>query len=241
MKLYLYCLAGDFDHAGGSISGISAAPVRWLKLEDVSVMVSDYEGETVPVTREHALVHAAVVRSILDQTTPLPFRFGTIVGEQQLMNFVKTHKSVLTNKLAHVHDCVEMNVKVIYQLPTNENSQANGEPASAGPGTAFLAGKRRQLLADESFSSQRSDFSTLLETTLAGVVREQQIALRPSDTAVLATASHLVRRDQIQPYREKIAKVRENRPELRLLVSGPWPPYSFANIELEFKSQFGVS
>jgi hypothetical protein len=38
-----------------------------------------------------------------------------------------------------------------------------------------------------------------------------------------------------------MASIRENRPELHFLFSGPWPPYSFANIELEFKSQIGVS
>jgi hypothetical protein len=34
---------------------------------------------------------------------------------------------------------------------------------------------------------------------------------------------------------------RGERAELRFLTSGPWPPYSFANIDLEFKTQFGVS
>jgi len=31
------------------------------------------------------------------------------------------------------------------------------------------------------------------------------------------------------------------RPELHFLTSGPWPPYTFANIDLEFETQFGVS
>jgi hypothetical protein len=38
-----------------------------------------------------------------------------------------------------------------------------------------------------------------------------------------------------------VQEIRNNRPDLSIRLSGPWPPYSFANIELEFKSQFGVS
>ena len=55
---------------------------------------------SVPVTRENALAHAAVVRSVLDRTTPLPFRFGTIVTEQQLQSYLSTHRPALENKLA---------------------------------------------------------------------------------------------------------------------------------------------
>ena len=45
------------------------------------------------------------------------------------------------------------------------------------------------------------------------------------------------------PAREvcRLGEARKTRPELHFLVSGPWPPYTFSNIELEFKSQFGVS
>jgi hypothetical protein len=52
---------------------------------------------------------------------------------------------------------------------------------------------------------------------------------------------HLVESSKIQQYREKMAEVLKKWPELHFMVSGPWPPYSFANIELEFKTQFGVS
>jgi len=57
----------------------------------------------------------------------------------------------------------------------------------------------------------------------------------------VVAAAHLVERDKIPQYKERLAAARKNRPELHFLFSGPWPPYSFANIELEFKTQFGVS
>ncbi len=239
MKLYAYCLAEGLEQLGGSISGISAAPVRLLKVEDLSVLVSDYEGDTLPVNRENALAHAAVVQSILDQTTPLPCRFGTLVSERNLRSFLTTNKPAVADKLAHVRGCVEMNVKAIYPVPDLEKVTA--EQAPVGPGTAFLEEKRRALGSDERFAAQRADLSNLLSKQLRGLTRAEQITVRASDTGVLVAAAHLVERPAIQPYREKMAATRENRPELRFLISGPWPPYSFANIELEFKSQFGVS
>ena len=72
------------------------------------------------------------------------------------------------------------------------------------------------------------------------MVRDEQVTTRPSEKLLLA-AAYLVERTKIKQYRNKITEVRAKRPELHFLLSGPWPPYSFANIELEFKSQFGVS
>ena len=72
------------------------------------------------------------------------------------------------------------------------------------------------------------------------LVRDEHVTVRPSERLLLA-AAHLVERVNIQKYRARVAEARQNRPELHFLVSGPWPPYTFANIELEFKTQFGVS
>ncbi|HEU5460520.1 MAG TPA: GvpL/GvpF family gas vesicle protein, partial [Pyrinomonadaceae bacterium] len=82
MKLYVYCLADDIDVLDDPAPGISGAPVRLLETEGLSVLVSNLEADVIQVTRENALAHAAVVRSILDRTTPVPFRFGTLVTEQ---------------------------------------------------------------------------------------------------------------------------------------------------------------
>ena len=54
-------------------------------------------------------------------------------------------------------------------------------------------------------------------------------------------AAHLVERGSITQYRDQLGEARKLRPELHFLVSGPWPPYSFSNIDLEFKTLFGVN
>jgi hypothetical protein len=175
----------------------------------------------------------------LDRVTPLPFRFGTIVTEQQLSNYLSARKGALDTKLASVRGCVEMSVKIIWD--TIEPEQHAGETDSAqGPGASFLAAKRRKILGDESKAEQASEISTWLHEQVSGLIRDELVTLRPAEKLVLS-AAHLVERSRIDQYREKSAEFRRNRPELHFLLSGPWPPYSFANIELEFKTQFGVS
>ncbi len=100
--------------------------------------------------------------------------------------------------------------------------------------------KRRELLGSEARTAEAQAIASWLEAQIGEVVRETRIHTNLTDKLLLAT-SHLVERGVVEQYRTTLKSARLQRPELNFLVSGPWPPYSFANIDLEFKSQFGVS
>ena len=238
MKLYVYCVTGETDVLDNPVPGISGAPVRLFKTRDLSVLVSELDADVVQVTRENALAHAAVVRSVLDSTTPLPFRFGTLVTEQQLTSYLSARRPALEAKLAHVRGCIEMSVKIISEPAGQEPELRDGQ--NKGAGASFLEQKRREILGSERSAAEVVTISTWLHETVSDVTRDEQVTLRPSQKLVLA-AAHLVERAKIAEYRQKVAEARQNRPDLHFLLSGPWPPYTFANIELEFKTQFGVS
>ena len=228
MKLYVYCLAENIEPPLEPVSGISGAAVDVLKLQDFSLLVSKFEGDKAPVTRENALVHAAVVRSVLNDTTPLPFRFGTVTDEQRLRRFVASHQAALETKLAQVRGCVEMSVKIIWST-----GQADLDSGSAGPGARFL--KEKQLRA-----AKAKDVAAWLKEQLDPLIKDEQMTLGATEKLIVA-AAHLVERGSIAQYRDQLGEARKLRPELHFLVSGPWPPYSFSNIDLEFKTLFGVN
>ena len=227
MKLYVYCLAENFEPPAEPVSGISGARVDVLSVEGFSLLVSEFEGDKVSVTRDDALAHAAVVGSILNKTTPLPFRFGTVSDEQRLRSYVASHQQALEGKLAHVRGAVEMSVKIIWNTDDNTNLSAEG------PGARFL--KAKQLRA-----ARAKEVADWLRERAGALVRDEQLNLNPTEKLILA-AAHLVDRGSVAEYRGQLAEARKMRPELHFLFSGPWPPYSFSNIDLEFKTRFGVS
>lgn len=242
MKLYVYCLTTGVDALPHALRGIDDADVRLLKVGDFCVLVSSFDAERAFVDRVNLLAHASVVANILEQATPLPFRFGVVVTPAQLESFLTARHDALKARLDLVRDCVEMSVKVI--------SSANGgrqQPAAESesgpedkPGTAFLLAKRREILGSEARAAQAQQIASWLQSKIGELVRETQSTTNLTDKLLLAT-SHLVERGVVEQYRARLKEARLERPELSFLVSGPWPPYSFANIDLEFKTQFGVS
>jgi len=238
MKLYVYCLAEDVDEPSNSLRGVAGEPVRRLDAGNFSVLVSDFAAEAVLVNQQNAVAHAEVVQSVLTQTTPLPFRFGTLVTEQQLGSYLSARREALESKLGSVRGCVEMSVKIISDPDSSEASGPNNNPQK--PGTAFLSEKRREILGSETRAAEAKRVASWLEDRIGEVVRETRINTNPTDKLILA-AAHLVKREKVPEYRSRLAEARHERPELHFLTSGPWAPYSFANIDLEFKTQFGVS
>jgi len=239
MKLYPYCFAAGIDRLNSTIPGVSGARVRLIKIEDIVAVVSFCRAKLVPVTRKNALAHAAAVHSVFRQTTPLPFRFGTLVTEEELRSYVKTHRQALKAQLAHVRGCAEMNVRVSGPRPDAPPALVPAQPI--GPGTRFLMEKRKEFRGEEWRTAQKAELSGWLAEKLGKLIRDENINMVPAERAVLARVDHLVEWGNVPEYRERMATAIAERPETRFMVSGPWPPYSFANIELEFSSHFGVS
>jgi hypothetical protein len=236
MRLYVYCLVGNLDKLT-AVSGMSGAPVELITLEGMALLVSRFEGESALATPENVRTHDTVVRSVLNETTPLPFRFGSVVTEQQLVSYISTHRASLETRLAQVRGCLEMSVKIISNTGEPESDSKRDD---SGPGTAFLQQKQREIVGSERRGEEAKQVAAWLKAQVETYVRHEEVSLCPTEKLIVA-AAHLIPREQVAEYRGRLAEARKTRPELHFLVSGPWPPYTFSNIELEFKTRFGVS
>ena len=239
MKLYTYCFAEGLNGLNNPPRGVSGAPVRLRSIDGIAVLASITNGFR-PIHSDF-IAHDAVVRNVFKHAKSiLPFRFGQILTEPHLRNYVSRHRLAIKANFAHLRGCAEMNVRMI---GTRENAPPPiiNPDKPVGPGTRFLLDKRREFRGDEWQAARRAELSEWFTEKLGQLKRDEKINVIPSDRIIIARADHLIERGRIPDYRAKMAGAIEERPEWRFMVSGPWPPYSFANIELEFGSQFGVS
>lgn len=236
MSLYAYCLSDEVT-AGAveSIKGVANERPRLIRRGGLAAVVSAFKDERAAVTRENVLAHERVVRRVLVETTPLPFRFGTVVTEERLLGYVDSQHDALQAQLGRVRGCVEMSVKVIWKVEAvrdeawqrdEEERAAGGGPWPSGVGTAFLATKRREILGDETSKERAAEVAEWLNESLKGTVREAQASIQPTKSLVVAVA-YLVERARLEEYRAALHSAQRERQELHFLTSGAWPPYSF--------------
>ena len=142
------------------LRGVSGAQVRLLKIDDIAALVSDVETDVVQVNRENVLDHAGVVRSVFDRTTPLPFRFGTLVTEQQLEATLQV-ENPLSKRKARTRARLRRDEREDHMEGFRERIRLNSPFAEQGTGTAFLAEKRREILGDERRAAEAKEIASL--------------------------------------------------------------------------------
>ncbi|HXG95254.1 MAG TPA: GvpL/GvpF family gas vesicle protein [Blastocatellia bacterium] len=238
MNLYAYCLSNQpINNAIERAAGVANTLVRLIEVEGIRAIISEIGAERVTLTRENVLTHEAVIRRVLSQTTPLPFRFGTIVARSQLEDYIRANRMRIITALDRVRDAVEMNVKILSNLDAQKISADEAthhtmqdEYEKPGPGAAFLLAKRREIAIDEARAAEAEEIAAWLAESVGDAARETIIQVRPRGS-IIVDAAHLVERARLTDYRERIARARNERGELRLLASGAWPPYSFCDLK----------
>jgi len=242
MKFYPYCLVGQAVELSELLRGVDGREILQRAVGTLTAVLSEWDDKKVDLTRENVLRHDAVVRQVLEEVTPLPFRFGHLVTPDQLASYVDSKSETLQSKLQHLRNCVEMSVKIIW----NREIDLAGPPPeaqpiqNAGKGAAFLMSKRAEIQAEASNSTEVSAIANWLKSETAGLVRDELVVLRPAEKLVVS-ASFLVDRSVLWAYKKRTALFEKERSDLHFLTSGPWPPYSFSNNDLEFKTHLGVS
>jgi len=233
-RLYAYCVGDDLaaETVEGA-SGVAGSPLVLFRRGPLAVVASPFDGKAVPATRENVLEHSRVNGLVLARTTPLPFRFGTLVDERRLQEHLERNEAALLAALGRVRGCVEMGAKVIWDAAAQ--SEGGGESEDEGPaspasprgaGTAFLLAKRRALEGAEALKGRAEELAALLAARLEGLARESSVEVNPAGSLVVR-AAHLVARGREAEYRERLRALGREREDLRLMLSGPWPPYSF--------------
>ncbi|MCA1635926.1 MAG: GvpL/GvpF family gas vesicle protein [Acidobacteria bacterium] len=233
---YVYCLGDEVTNEMlGGARGLNDAPLGLVEHGGLAAVVSPFEAERVNVTPENALTHNRVNAALLTRSTPLPFRFGTLAGEARLAAFMESQGDALRATLGRVRGCVEMSVKIIWDVEAARREAAGPEPETpaeggGGSGTAFLLSKRREILGGEALRIRAEAVAEWFDGRLSDVVRESRVTVNPAG-ALVVRAAHLVERGRIEEYRARVQALGEERAaSLRFLKSGAWPPYSFSDL-----------
>jgi hypothetical protein len=196
------------------LSGLAGAPVEPLELAGMTLALSRLEGGAPEATEESVLCHARVVEELTRTADAvLPARFGLVFSDEAgLRRAVDEHAGELRRGLERVRGCVELGLRVLAPEPVEE-------PVAAGGGE-YLRARLRE-------TTERDRLACEVDDALVGLARHHVLRSPPSGE-VLLTAAYLVPEGSVEQFRRALRKLEWSHPQLDLICTGPWPPYSFA-------------
>jgi hypothetical protein len=197
-----------------SCRGFGGAAVRALQCDGLSALYSRHRSLRVRPTPESVRIHERVVEAAMTGGTVLPLRFGTqLEGEGELEAALDERRDELLRGLDRVRGCVELGLRV---LPRDAGRGRGSRPRSSG---------REYLLGRVADQRDRQQAAQELHGPLARLA-EASVVRRPAPPATLV-ASYLVARDMVDEFRACADQLSQRQPDCRVMVTGPWPPYSF--------------
>ncbi|PYC87602.1 gas vesicle protein GvpFL [Streptomyces tateyamensis] len=184
--------------------------------------------------------HHRVIDALTSSAPTLPLRFATLYrDEERVLSLLADHRTGFEAALRRIADRTEWGVKA-YLDAVGQPDQEVVAPGTAAahdrPGTAYLlrrraARDRSAHLLDEAVERGRQVHGALTEVAAEATEHPAQSpeASGVRDPMVL-NGAYLVDRSRTDELARRMAELREaHAPVLRLELSGPWPPYSFAD------------
>lgn len=193
---------------------------------------------------EKACIHASIVETAMAHGPLLPLKFGTIFLDlEKIQAIIRRNAPTLLAALEALRGKEEWGVKVcadpaILKTAVIRNDPvllAMSEEASAKhPGQAFFLKKKIERIAS---SKSRERLDALSREALE-TIRKMVVSMLehpplfpeagPKERTILNLAC-LVGREDVEAFRHAIQRWSEDHVQegVRLVASGPWPPYHF--------------
>ena len=212
--IHLYALVRGLEELP-TLNGVEGAALERRQIAGLDLVVSRTGPERPEMTNEAVLAHASVVEELMARSRAiLPARFGrAFASEEDLTTAVQTKAFALENGLARVSGCVEFGLRVL-----GRESPRQGSTSLSG------AEYMRARLGQE---ADRDRLSEQLHRPLALLSRAD--ARFGGASGDLLHAAYLVPEERTAAFRDRVAGLERLHPELAMVCTGPWPPYSFAD------------
>jgi Gas vesicle synthesis protein GvpL/GvpF len=209
--------------------------------------------ENLAWLEEVARAHHDVVDAAVRLFPVLPARFATVYrGDASMVAALAGRGDQLRAALARVGGRMEWGVKA-YAVPAQGgdpstraghaapiaagSAAGTGARAEPGAGVAYLKRRRAQISAKRESSRTVVASARQVHVELSGHAAQARLyspqapALSGTKAPMLLNAAYLLDAGGAAGFASVVAAAAAAHPDLRLDLTGPWPPYSFAGQE----------
>jgi hypothetical protein len=207
--------------------GVDGRPVSLGAVGDLIVAHSIGLRAGVPVTTENVWQHERALEALMALAAVLPARFGTTFDrDADLAAALGPHTQHLRDGLARVRGCDEWGVRVLAASAEQAIAATTTGAPPASDGRTYML---RRAAEERRSREARERADAIAETIYADLAKVAVDARRKAlaEPAPILSAAFLVRRERATEFHHRVRQLTNARPDLRILGTGPWPPYHF--------------
>ncbi len=233
-SIYVYCVSEEPDEL--NLTGIYDLPVKMIQYDKLCLIYSAPNKE-IKYNEDNFLAHENVLEEILKKdVTILPFRFGTLINEDDGKTILKDKYNVFLENISYLQNKVEISVRAIWN---HEDVLINAKNNFSTPQIDISNEKIKNYLNKKMENYKLTEYikqyavneaekihKLILENTFTG-----KYVLLKTDS-MFFNASYLAEKNKLNDFYLKMQLVISNFTEYKFMVTGPWPPYNFCNLSI---------
>ena len=236
MSYLLYCIfRGPLPADLETTHGVGGQRVFTVNYEGLGAVLSELAEPDSPRDTSELLVYETVVESFYRHLTVIPMRYGCRVESPwEAVGLLRKNHDAYGALLHELEGLGEMGVHVLLDT-SGDGRESNARPVRArslpldwDTGAAYLAAKRQRYLGLDRAGLQQRQLVEELCDSLCGSFVRHKVELPSSSRGRLLSLYFLVPRDSVESFR-RAARHHHANESVKLLLSGPWPPYNFVD------------
>lgn len=205
------------------------AKLCWRDL--AAVVAPHFETDTLAPTPGRVQRHHEVVKRLSELGPVLPVRFGTILADcGTLSEALKRHAETLHADLERLAGKYEYGITVLWGDYLAGSDGSAGEPIEpqGENGRAYMLQRLGEYQREQRIKEIAESIKSEVESSLEPVAEEIKLQAMMRDDVPLR-GSFLVPAEWSDAFETEFERLHENYKPLRMLLTGPWPPYSFVS------------
>jgi hypothetical protein len=230
---YVYAIVRRDASLPTTVSVGAATELAMVPCGELAAVTRRMAAEEPRLTMDAVLHHELVVEAVREQVPALPVRFGTVFrNARSLASALAERYEPLAADLHRLGDKAELSLTALWSAPTLGAGPVDAprkETAVVGDraGANYLRARAAELRRDEALEERARSFAQKLDEALGAFAIERRVTLVPTPRVAIRTA-YLIDPARADAFRMAFDAMRLDLRELRMLLTGPWPPYSFA-------------
>ena len=209
-----------------SVFGVSGNQVFLYPASDLAVIVSEHNPQET-FSHQSGVDHARVIADCFQHSTVLPFRFGTVFNDDEMLR-----KSIRSNQRQFVGNIDKLRGKTEMHLKIFVDDCCAGEIekhlASDSVGREYLTNLRENASRARERQTRARAVSFQMHRLFMPLDEEVSCRLMENGKMMLDIA-HLIDRKCVERYHNKFVTTSALIRECQMQLSGPWPPYHFVH------------
>ncbi|MFA8436664.1 MAG: GvpL/GvpF family gas vesicle protein [Marinifilaceae bacterium] len=222
------------------IKGLNEANTYAVSHNRISAIVSDMERNGSSLDKNSALKFAGVIEELALHYCVLPMRFGTFFeSKEAVQEMLEKHYEKFCQCLSNVNRKYEFCLKVFWNANRYHSKVRTDSVTTEMEARSILSGTSLQtnyLLNKLKEHKQEEKLLNYVES-LIDEIGQRLKHLNPLvkskkmvSKSLILDAVYLLDKKYKEAFIHEIDSFNKRHDDLNLLLTGPWPPYSFADI-----------